>query len=231
MAESMQYETVAPKVKIFQKTGHQLLFFLLVLVFVVGAAPGKKNASEKSSKNKAMVEGFRSARFGMTEKEVYRAIYKDFRVSKKNVERQVHPVEQTVNLGILVDNLLPKSGPARAYYVFGYKSRRLIQVNIVWGKPVIEKPNAEQVVNLANQLREHFARQTFKNEGLMVNQPLGEESILVFRGTDEKRRMVLLLLANPQKPGFPPNQDIVLKLSYIQHPENPDIFKIEKGKF
>lgn len=227
----MQYETLAAKVKIFQKNGHQLLFFLLVSVFVVGAAPGKKNASEKSSKNEAMVEGFRSARFGMTEKEVYKSIYKDFRVSKKNVERQVHPVEKTVNLGILVKDLLPQSGPARAYYVFGYKSRRLIQVNIVWGKPVMEKPNAEQVVNLANQLREHFARQTFKNEGMMVNQPLGEDSILVFRGKDKKGRMVLLLLANPKKPNSPLNEEIVLKLSYIQHPENPDIFKIEKGKF
>jgi hypothetical protein len=218
-------------VKIFQIIGHPLLFFLMVSVFVAGAAPGKKNASEISSKNEAKVEGFRSARFGMTEKEVYKAIYKDFRVSKKNVERQVHPVEKTVNLGVLVKDLLPQSGSARTYYVFGYKSRRLIQVNIVWGKPVIEKPNADQVVNLANQLREHFTAQDFRKEGLAVNHPLGEDSILVFRGSDKKRRMVLLLLANPKRPDSPPNQDIVLKLSYIQQPENPDVFKIEKGKF
>ena len=94
----------------------------------------KRTALKASSKNTAKVEGFRSARFGMTEKEVHRAIYKDFRISKKNVERQVHPTEKTVNLGILVEDLLPQSGPAKAYYVFGYKSRRLIQVNIVWGQ-------------------------------------------------------------------------------------------------
>lgn len=221
--------------KIFQISERLVLFFLMASVFVAGApleagaAPGKRKPDV--SKNEAKVEGFRSAHFGMTEKEVYRAIYQDFRVSKTNVERQVHPVEQTVNLGILLDNLLPQSGPARAFYVFGYKSRRLIQVNIIWGKPVVEKPNAEQVVNLANQLREHFSAQTFRKEGLMVNQSLGEDSILVFRGSDKKGRMVLLLLTNPQKPGFPPNQDIVLKLSYIEQPENPDIFKIEKGKF
>jgi hypothetical protein len=221
--------------KNIQLTVKRTLYFLMMSLVVAGspleadAAPGKKKSA--SSKNEAVVEGFRSARFGMSEKEVYKAIYKDFRVSKKNVERQIHPVEQTVNLGILLDNLLPQSGPARAYYVFGYKSRRLIQVNIIWGRPVVEKPNAERVVNLANQLRGHFAGQTFRKEGLMVNQSLGEDTILVFRGTDKKGRMVLLILANPQKPGFPANQDIVLKLSYIQQPENPDVFKIGKKEF
>lgn len=220
--------------KIFQVEGVKFFLLMASLLFTgmpldAEAAPGKKKTA--SSKNEARVEGFRSARFGMTEKEIYKAIYKDFRVSKKNVERQVHPVEQTVNLGILLDNLLPQSGPARAYYVFGYKSRRLIQVNIIWGKPVTEKPNSERVVNLANQLREHFSGQTFQKEGLVVNQSIGKDSILVFRGTDKKGRMVLLLLANPQKPGFPANQDIVLKLSYIQQPENPDVFKIGKKEF
>jgi len=177
------------------------------------------------------VEGFRLALFGMTEKEIYRAIYKEFRISKKNVERQIHPGEKTVNLGIRVKDLLPQSGPARVYYVFGYKSRRLIQVNIIWGRPVTKKPNAEQVVNLANQLREHFSGQGFSKQGLLVNQSVGKDSILVFRGVDDKGRMVLLLLVNPQKTGVPKNQEIVLKLSYIQQPDHPDIFKIEKGKF
>jgi len=225
------------KVKKNPISGRWVLFFLMAALFfavvplTAGAGQGKKIIPKVSSKNEAAVEGFRSARFGMTEKEVYRAIYKDFRVSKKNVERQLHPVEKTVNLGILVEDLLPQTGPARTYYVFGYKSRRLIQVNVIWGKPVVEKPNAEQVVNLANQLRGYFSGQTYRQEGLAVNQPFGKDSILVFRGSDKKGRMVLLLLVNPKKPGLPPNQDIVLKLSYIQQPENPDIFKIGKGKF
>ncbi len=221
--------------KILKINGQLCLFFLMASLLITGtplkAEADREKKKHASSKSEAMVEGFRSARFGMSEKEVCKAIYKDFRVSKKNVERQVHPVEKTVNLGILVKDLLPQSGPARAYYVFGYKSRRLIQINIIWGKPVTKKPNAEQVVNLANQLREHFSGQTFKKEGLLVNQPVGEDSILVFRGKDKNGRMVLLLLVNPQKPGFPPNQDIVLKLSYLQQPDNPDVFKIGKGEF
>jgi hypothetical protein len=214
-----------------QISGLPCTLFLLVALFFGGVYVKAEAAPAISPKNTGKVEGFRLALFGMTEKQVYRAIYKEFRISKKNVERQVHPVEKTVNLGILVKDLLPQSGPARIYYVFGYKSKRLIQVNIIWGRPVAKKPDAVQVVNLANQLREHFSGQGFGKKGLMINQPFGKDSIMVFRGMDDKGRMVLLLLVNPQKPDAPGNQEIVLKLSYIQQPEHPDIFTIGKGKF
>ncbi|GJL79223.1 MAG: hypothetical protein NPINA01_22120 [Nitrospinaceae bacterium] len=216
--------------------GRQVLFILLVGFLFTGEASkaeadrGKKKIQEVSSKKKARVEGFRSARFGMTEKEVFRAIYKDFRISKRNVERQVHPLEKTVNLGISGRDLLPQTGPAKAYYVFGYKSRRLIQINIIWGKPVMAKPNAQEVVNLANQLRDHFSGKNFKQEGLVLNAPLGPEAIMVFRGSDETGRMVLLILDNPKNPVGPPNQDIVLKLSYIQRPGKADVFQVKKEK-
>jgi hypothetical protein len=223
-------------VKKLQFNGRVILFFFLALLFAegpleAGADQKERKTPEVSSKNKAMVEGFRSAHFGMKEKSVYKSIYKDFRISKKNVERQVHPLEKTVNLGITVQDLLPQSGPGKVYYVLGYKSNRLIQINVVWGKPVIAKPNADQVVNLANQLRKYFSEQGFDPEGLVMNAPLGKDAIMVFRGSDQSGRMVLLLLDNPQKPEGPPNQGIVLKLSYIQKPGKPDVFQIEKGEF
>ena len=213
-----------------------LFLFLISLIiaeegFAAGADRGKKIIPEASSKKEARVEGFRSARFGMSEKEILKAIYKDFRISKKNVERQVHPTEKTVNLGIFVENLLSGTGPSRVYYVFGYESKRLIQVNVVWGKAVAKEANPNEVVNLANQLRIYFAGKKFKQEGLVMNAPVGEDTILVFRGSDVKGRMVLLLLNNPKKPEGPANQEIVLKLSYIQKPGKPDVFRIQKGKF
>ncbi len=225
------------KVKKNQMGKRLALTFLIASLFFAGeivaadAKPGKKKTPKSPAKIEARIEGFRLARFGMKEKEIFRAIYKDFRISKKNVERQVHPLEKTVNLGITVQDLLPQSGPSKVYYVLGYKSNRLIQVNVVWGKPVVAKPNADQVVNLANQLRKYFSEQGFDPEGLVMNAPLGKDAIMVFRGSDQSKRMVLLLLDNPQKPERPPNQDIVLKLSYIQNPGKPDVFQIEKGKF
>ncbi|VAX31748.1 hypothetical protein MNBD_NITROSPINAE05-1188 [hydrothermal vent metagenome] len=214
-----------------QIIGLPVVIFLWVMLAIGGESPNAEASPAISKKTAGKVEGFRLAFFGMTEKQVYRAIYKEFRISKKTVERQIHPVEKTVNLGILVADLLPQSGPARIYYVFGYKSRRLIQVNIIWGRPVTENPDAGQIVALANQLRDHFSGQGFRQKGLAVNQSIGKDSILVFRGTDDKGRMVLLLLVNPQKPDVPGNQEIVLKLSYIQQPDRPDIFTIGKGKF
>lgn len=218
--------------------GKRLALILLIAsllfageVVAAGAKPGKKKTPKDSLKNEARVEGFRSARFGMKEKEVFKAIYKDFRISKKNVERQVHPLEKTVNLGITVQNLLPESGPGRVYYVLGYKSKRLIQVNVVWGKPVMAKPDATAVVSLANQLRKYFSKQHFMPEGLLMNAPLGKDAVIVFRGSDKLGRMVLLLLDNPKKAAGQANPDIVLKLSYMQNPGKPDVFQIKKGDF
>ena len=60
---------------------------------------------------------------------------------------------------------------------------------------------------------------------------MGDSAIVVFRGIDKTGRMVLLILDNPEKSAGPPNQDIVLKLSYIQKPLHPDVFSIDQGKF
>ncbi|NIQ00279.1 MAG: hypothetical protein GWM98_07435, partial [Nitrospinaceae bacterium] len=137
----------------------------IALVFVwgtllQGATPWAQAKDKKSSPRApaakarwAQVDGFRSARFGMREKEVYRAIFKDFRIPRRKVTRQVHPVEKTTRLGITVPELLADGGPAYVLYIFGYNTRELIEVDVLWGKPVDPKPNPQQVVNVANQLR------------------------------------------------------------------------------
>ncbi len=225
------------RIKRFQKNCRCVVVFLFVFFLLNGTAlaAGKKSKETRSPRSSTdevfTVDGFRSARFGMTEKEVMRAIYKDFRISKTKMERHIHPTEKTVNLGITIENILPGSGPAKVFYILGYKSRRLIQINIAWGKPVMPKPDASQVVNLANQLRDHFAGKRFQEKGRAVNAPLGQDAILVFRGQDAAGRTVLLLLINPKIEGQPENQNITLKLSYIQDPEKPDVFQIKDEEF
>ncbi len=196
----------------------------------IQAAPQKSARSQVATKQTAAVEGFRSARFGMTEKQVYKAIYNDFKITKKNVARHRHPLEKTLSLEIAVKDLLPDSGPARAFYVFGYKSNRLIQVNILWGQPAGSAARPERVVDTANQLRNYFSRQGFPKESQVVNTPAGKELIIVFRARDRAGRMVLLLMTNPPKQKTRP-APLSLKLSYIQKPERPDVFKIKPGQF
>lgn len=181
----------------------------------------------------AKVEGFRSAKFGMGEQDIIRRVKKDFNISKKRVKRQVHPIEKTLSLEIEVKDLLKGSGRAKVFYIFGYRSKKLIQVNVLWGKPVGDNFKAETVVETANQLRNHFAQKNFPKEGLVVNQPLNKEgtAVLVFRGKDKKGRMALLILENPKVAGKKENAHISLKLSYIKNPDSQDVFKIKEEDF
>ena len=164
---------------------------------------------------------------------VMRAIFKDFKIPKSRVTKITHPTEKTTSFGIDVSNLLPKTGKAKVFYIMGYKSKKLFQVNILWGKPADANPNAQGIVDAANQLRTHFLRQGYEKEGLVLNLPLKEDNslIMVFQGKDKRGRTTRLVLNDPQKEGDKAHKDITLTLSYIQNPTSPDIFQIKKGDF
>ncbi|HAK37520.1 MAG TPA: hypothetical protein DCM60_04660, partial [Nitrospina sp.] len=99
------------------------------------------------------------------------------------------------------NDLLPDSGKASLFYVFGFNSKRLIQVNVLWGRTTEEKPDPQRVVDTANQLRTHFLNQGFQKKGLAVNSKLPDGSVPAFRGVDAKGRRVILLLVNPPRQG------------------------------
>jgi len=201
-------------------------------LFFTGTSFAKSDDGTSTSQKWAVVNGFRSANFGMKERDVLKAIKKDFGIGKKQVSRKTHPNEKTVTLGIQVDKLLPESGPAKVFYIMGYKSKRLIHINVIWGKPVTKKPNAEAVVATANQLRNHFAQKKYQKEGFALNAPLGEGVILVFQGKDRKGRAAKILLVNPKAEGDSKvGGNIALTLSYIEKPMDPDVFRIKEGDF
>ena len=113
-------------------------FFLLVLIYfllvsglpVEAQAPTKKNATTKEKPEKTLFEtlkanpwskitGFRSAKFGVDEKNVYRAIAKDFKIAKRKVKKTTHPTDQTTSLQIQVPDLFSVGGTALVGYVLG----------------------------------------------------------------------------------------------------------------
>ena len=201
-------------------------------LFFAGTSFAKSDDGISTSQKWAVVNGFRSANFGMKERDVLKAIKKDFGIGKKQVSRKTHPNEKTVTLGIQIDKLLPESGPAKVFYIMGYKSKRLIHINVIWGKPVTKKPNAEAVVATANQLRNHFAQKKYQKEGFALNAPLGEGVILIFQGKDRKGRAAKILLVNPKVKGDTKvGENIALTLSYIEKPMDPDVFRIKEGDF
>ncbi len=191
----------------------------------------KDFSSAFGSSAEGRVTGFRSAQFGMNEKKILKAIYRDFKIPKSRIKRQTHAKERTRSYEISVTNLLPESGPSRIFYIFGHKSKKLIQVNLVWGKLATDHPNAKNIVNTANQLRDHFLLKNFPEKGRQVNSPLKDGSVLVFRGQDKRGRLTTLLLMNPESEGSRKNKNISLRLSYIENPDSPDIFRVGKNDF
>ena len=168
----------------------------------------------------------------MTIETVKKAIRKDFSIPNRKIRTINHPTERTKSLVVTVDKLLPESGKSRVVYVFGYQSKRLIQVNIVTGHPVDNDATPQQVINFGNLLGNYFFKKRYQKEGLIAHARLSDGSILVFRGKDQKGRMVLLRVSNPQ----PDNENakdlkITLNLSYIEKPGRPDSYKLKDGDF
>ena len=192
-------------------------------------------ATDKTIKNTkpwANIDGFRSAKFGMRIDEVKQAILRDFGISDSKIDAISHPTEQTQSLGISIDKLLPQSGKSRAVYVFGYKSKRLMQVNILMGHPVDTNITPQQVVDSGNMLGNHFFKKRYQEDGLVAHARLNDGSVLIFRGKDQKGRMALLRLSNPQpNEGNKEDLKITLTLSYIEKPEQPDAFQLKEDDF
>ena len=217
----------------------KLVLIITLAVFTSGAGLfSSKNddiATDKSIKNTkqwANIDGFRSAKFGMKMKEVKGSILKDFGIFDSKIDTISHPTEQTQSLGITIDKLLPNSGKSRVVYVFGYKSKRLMQVNILTGHPVDTDVTPQQVVDAGNLLGSHFFKKRYLEDGLVAHARLNDGSVLIFRGKDQTGRMALLRLSNPK-----PNQKkddtlkISLTLSYIEKPEQPDAFQLKENDF
>jgi len=215
---------------------------ILVGIAQVEIVSARQGAAEKpaaglsQAKEPAAIAGFRSAHFGMTQAETVKAIRNDFDIADSNVKRENNAEERTASLVVDVPNLLPDVGLGRAVYIFGYKSKKLIQVNVIWGIPVTAKPDAQALVSTANILRNHFAKKEYTKDSLAMNQSLNDGTVLVFRGADQQGRMVLLLLNNPPKPeskeGEPDETPkLSLRLSYIKNPTAPDVFHIKENDF
>ena len=186
----------------------------------------------KSTKPWANIDGFRSAKFGMKMKEVKQAILKDFGIFDSKIDTISHPTEQTQSLGITVEKLLPNSGKSRVVYVFGYKSKKLMQINILTGNPVDTDVTPQQVVDAGNLLGNHFFKKRYQEDGLVAHARLSDGSVLIFRGKDQKGRMALLRLSNPQtKEKKDGDLKITLTLSYIEQPGQPDAFQLKANDF
>jgi hypothetical protein len=179
----------------------------------------------------ATIEGFRHARFGMNEQQVRQSIGADF--PNAAITRTVQPSEKTTILSVTVANLLPDTGNAEISYILGYRSKKLVQVNLVWTSDR-SAAGDQGLVGAANSLRDYFMAQHYKPDSTVANRQVAEHTIIVFRASDLDGRTVLLVLsgtpttAHAAKQAQPP---LTLELAYIEDASHPDIFRIGQGQF
>jgi hypothetical protein len=232
--------------------GVLILLSLLALAFsrpsTAVAAPEQPSATQQpaaaqqpaqDTTEHVQVEGFRSARWGMTEAQVKAAIHKDFNIPAEKEQTEENPSERTTVLSVTVNDLLEGAGKARLSYILGYSTKKLIQINIVWGTTIDSQAKPERLVAAANQLRALFLNSGYDRETIASNVATADGSITVFQGQDSDKRMTLLRLVSTPAPA-PPKQHgkaesagptVVLFLSYLLDARNPDVYRLKKGQF
>jgi hypothetical protein len=195
------------------------------------AAPA--GASNIVSAGQAQVDGFRSARFGMSEAEVRDAIARDFGFKGDAVRDQSNGAERTKVLVVKVGDLLPGGGAAEVSYVMGYQSKKLMQVSLSWSKAIDEKMTPEQLFSNSSVLRSHFMSEGFRPDTVATNMPING-GILMFRGSDDKDRTVMMILQGSMTQGTD-NQRVLtpttLLLFYVADAKTPDVYRLPAGSF
>lgn len=202
-----------------------LLWILIFFPSQAGAGTSSASVAAGDLRPLANIDGFRSARFGMAEGDVRRAIDRDFALKEDRIRVDLHPVEKTTILTVTVDNLLPDTPSAVVSYVFGFHSRKLIQVGVLWaaGSP-------DGLTEAAQTLQNYFGHLQFQDGKSGVGGTLADGSRVVFRGVDRNGHVVLVNFRTPPDPKASGALHI-LQVTYAERVDSPDVFILEPGKF
>ncbi len=181
-----------------------------------------------------VVEGFRSARFGMSEDEVRAAIKADFGLEGDAVVPGTNAAERTQLLTVVAPDLLPEGGAAQISYVFGYTSKALIQVGISWSADIDPSVDAAKLYANSDVLVAYFTAAGYQPATIRTGLVL-DNGILLFRGEDAEGHATILLLQGEYTGGAAEGQRVLrptsLALLYAADSQAPDIFTVPPGQF
>jgi hypothetical protein len=113
--------------------------FVVALMFGSGAtqlAQAAATAAPTAATAGPVIDGFRDAKFGMTEAQVRSTIAAEFKLPASAITATENQLQRTTVLGIQIPNLVPQGGIAAISYVFGYQSHKLMEVNILWSPEI-----------------------------------------------------------------------------------------------
>jgi hypothetical protein len=196
------------------------------------AAPAAPEVAASEAADSFVADGFRSAKFGMTEKQVRAAIKADFGLEGEAVTDGTNAAERTQLLTVNVPGLLPDGGTAQLSYVLGYTSKALIQIGISWNEAIDPTVDAAKLYANSDVLVSYFTAAGYQPASVRTGLVL-DNGILLFRGEDSKGHATILLLQGDYSGGDGQRvlQPTGLALLYAADSETPDIFKIEPGQF
>lgn len=187
------------------------------------------------------VTGFRDAKFGMTETEVKATVAKSFGIKPSDIATSSNPVEGTTVLTVRLASLDPAPGVARVAYILGNKSKKLIQVNVIWGEEgATASSDVAAMMTAGSRLERYFAGFIWKKDAVRAGIPVGDNTVVLFAGEDDKKGAVRVIAdgvkyqmqregnqTTSPDPKGPPK----LIINYIADRDEPDIAKIERGRF
>ena len=97
------------------------------------------------------------------------------------------------------------------------------------------------MMTAGSRLERYFAGFAWKKDAVRAGIPVGENTVMLFTGEDDKKGAVRLIAdgvkfqvqreGNQQTTSPEPKGPPKLIINYIADRENPDIAKIEQGKF
>ena len=128
---------------------------------------------------------------------------------------------------------MPGGGTAQISYIFGYRTKKLIQVTVSWSKETDKNMTPAKLFSNSSVLRDHFMSEDFKSGTVVTNMPI-KNGLLVFRGSDAKGHTTILMLQGifsrrkDKQRVLKPND---LLLFYVANAKKPDIFRLPRGSF
>jgi hypothetical protein len=220
-------------------------FFLLLLLICLcynshlaqaanTAAPTAPAAAAAAASPGPAIDGFRNAKFGMSETAVRGVVQSEFKLPASAITQSENQLQHTAVLSVQVPELVPGGGAAAVSYVFGYTSHKLIEVNILWSPEIDPKTTPAMLYQNGESLQQYFA-----SEGFPADRSTGNiatpNGVLLFRATDPTGNAVLLILSGTITKNAKSDKSVLnpttLTLAYAADPMHPDVFELAKGSF
>lgn len=181
-------------------SGKVLMACLTILVLIIIAAVAMKPSQFGfgSASVTPSIDGLRSAKLGLTEGQLRRALSIDYGATDEAIRGVVHPQSGNRILMIAVRGLIPGAPVARVNFVIDTASERLSQINVTWIEGKEPGIDETALMAIAQQLIDQFETLGYSSNIPGVSSERGH----LFATADERgRRMDIFYRAATSSEG------------------------------